>query len=339
LILSRTPLARLLRRWMPVVFWGLLCLYAFWPWLHGPAPSHRTIVFYGYSTLGEVMTQSIFPAFQKEWGNATGERVEFASSFSGSGTATNQLIMGVPAQIALLSLEPDAQRLAEKGVISSGSWRNLPYGGVLNRTSFIILVRQGNPKNIHDFSDLARPGIKVVHPDPLTSGAGIRRHPGQPGAGYDLLLGIWRNVVAQAHSARAARTQFENGFGDALITYEQEALWDLAHGTLRAEIIYPSSTIMSEQILVMIGRNIRHHDRELVSRFLRFLWSDRAQLLFVNAGFRSVDERLNSLNPLFRRDSDLFSVADLGGWTDAKSRIVNGIWKDKVLKELGPQQP
>jgi sulfate/thiosulfate transport system substrate-binding protein len=343
---NRRLLAARLQGWMPAVFWGLLFVYAIWPWLQGNGASSQTMVFYGFSTLGDAMTQSIFPRFQQQWRDQTGKRLEFAGSFSGSGTVTNQLIMGVPAQLALLSLEPDAKRLSEKGVIPAGSWNRLPNRGVLNRTPFIILVRHGNPKGIHDFADLARPNVKVVHPDPLTSGAanwailaeygaGMRHHPDQPDAGYNLLLGIWRNVVAQAHSARAARAQFENGFGDALITYEQEALWDRAQGKLKGELIYPSSTILSEHILVEIGRNVDSEDRLLVSSFVNFLWSSDAQRLFVACGFRSVDESLNSANSNFGKMADPFLVDALGGWDKAKIEIIDGLWKGRVLKQLG----
>ena len=110
MILKGRLLARRLQNWMPAVLGGLLCMYAIWPWMQWKRPSHRTIVFYGFSTLGEVLTQSIFPDFQQDLEERTGERVEFASSFSGSGTISSQLIMGVPAHVALLSLELDAQR-------------------------------------------------------------------------------------------------------------------------------------------------------------------------------------------------------------------------------------
>ena len=133
-------------------------------------------------------------------------------------------------------------------------------------------------------------------------GAGARQKPDRPELGYQLLLGIWRNVVAQAASARAARTQFENGFGDALITYEQEVLWDRAHGRLKGEIVYPRSTILSEHTLVEIERNIDPGERELIHAFVAFLWSEPAQRIFVENGFRSVDERLNTREPAFGAD-------------------------------------
>jgi sulfate/thiosulfate-binding protein len=324
-----------------------LFLYAAWPWLpfsrkHPP----RTIVVYGFSILGETLTNDIFPAFQKSWLEATGETVELVSSFAGSGTITNQILMGVPADIAIVALEPDAERLARGGATSPGSWRGLPRDGILNRTPFVIFVRPGNPKAIHDFSDLAKPGVRVIHPDPLTSGganwailaeygAGLRAPGGSPETAERLLLGLWRNVVAQASSARAARTQFDSGFGDALITYEQEALWDRSRGTLKAEIVYPASTIESEHVVVVIQRHPSPNRAPLIAAFTRFLWSETAQRIFVHDGFRSVEERLNLENPSFGTIRDAFRVEALGGWSRARGDVIEGIWKNRVLKEVG----
>ncbi|MGQ0550121.1 MAG: substrate-binding domain-containing protein, partial [Armatimonadota bacterium] len=275
-----------------------------------------------------------------------GERVEFISSFASSGTITNQLIMGVPAQVGILSLELDALRLVDKRVLSGPTWRTLPHKGILNRTPFIIMVRPGNPRQIRDFETLAAtPGVGVVHPDPLTSGgaqwallaeygAALRRTKDREAA-YAQLLGIWRNVVAQASSARATRTQFENGFGDALITYEQEAVRDRARGRLKADVVYPKSTILSEHTVVVIEKNIGEKERELVRSFVDFLWSEAAQRIFVEYGFRSVNDRLNVHNRGFGIIADPFTVGDLGGWPRAKSDIIEAIWKRRVLQEVG----
>ncbi len=325
---------------------GSVFLYGAWPWLPfvrgRPA---RTLVFYGFSILAEVMDEGVVPAFQARWEQETGEQVEFVTSFSGSGTITNQMILGVPAEIGLLSLELDAIRLEEAGVVTAPTWRDLPYEGVVNRTPFIILVRPGNPLGIHDFSDLARPGIGVVHPDPLTSGGAqwailaeygsALRATGDEEFAYEQLLGIWRNVVAQAASARAARTQFESGFGDALITYEQEVLTDLASGHLRAEIVYPRSTILSEHTLVVLERNIAPEEQDLVNAFVDFLWTEPAQRIFVEYGFRSVLPELDELNPSLASIEDPFTVADLGGWALARQQIIDDVWKARVLPEVG----
>jgi sulfate/thiosulfate transport system substrate-binding protein len=322
-----------------------LSLYILWPWLPGVnASRQRTIILYGFSILGEVMNEGVFPAFAAEWEAQTGEKVTLISAFASSGTVTNQMIMGVPAEVAILSLELDALRLVNNGILAGPTWRELPHAGVVNRTPFIIVVRPDNPKQITDFADLARPGVGVVHPDPLTSGGAqwallaeygsVLQQGGTPTAAHEQLLGIWRNVTAQAGSARAARTQFETGFGDALITYEQEVVYDQARGRLAAAAVYPNSTILSEHTVVVLDRNITPEQRELVDAFVAFLWSEPAQRIFVAYGFRSVDESLNN-NPHFGRIEHPFTVADLGGWPEARRVIIDAAWKEKVLPALG----
>jgi sulfate/thiosulfate transport system substrate-binding protein len=349
--MTRDPelLAGRLQGALAVIGGAALLLYTLWPWLPqaGRGARPRTVVFYGFSILGEAMNGAVLPEFARRWQARTGEHVEFITSFAGSGTITNQLTLGVPAQVALLSLELDAERLAKAGVIAPGSWRRLPHGGVVNRTPFVLVVRKGNPRGIHDFADLARPGVKVVHPDPLTSGganwailaeygSAARRSPGREReAGTAALLGVWRHVAAQAASARAARTQFENGFGDVLVTYEQDVIGDAAKGTLPGEIVYPPSTVLSEHTLVVVDKNIAPSERPLIDALVAFLWSEPAQALFVQRGFRSVDERLSSANPHFGTIRDPFLVQDFGGWNRVKKEIVDGIWKDRVMKEVG----
>jgi sulfate/thiosulfate-binding protein len=332
--------SRFLSRAVVLLIVGALVFYAVEPWLPWNARARpRTLVVYGFSILGDVMNSGIFPAFKKEWQARTGEEIEFIASFAGSGTITNQIVLGVPAQVGILSTELDAQRLVDAHVLASAAWRNLPHHGTVNVTPFVILTRRGNPKQIHDFADLTRPGIGVVHADPRTSGGamwgilaeyGSAKQLGQSDADAEKqLAGIWKNVVAQASSARGARTQFENGFGDALVTYEQEALYDLAHHQFNAELIYPRSTIESEHTVVVIDRNISPDERALVNAFVAFLWSAPAQKIFVQYGFRSVDDAING--NAFAPIEKPFHVADLGGWAAAKQKIVDAIWREKII--------
>lgn len=332
---------------MTCVVLGLI-VWVVWPWL----PSQRndrpqTIILYGFGILENVITKNIFPAFQKKWLSETGQQVELVSSFAGSGTVTNQLIMGVPAELAILSTELDAQRLKKAGVVRAETWKKLPHMGVINRTPFVIVVRPGNPKNIHDYSDLARPGIRIVHPDPLTSGAAnwsivaeygaAARRPGAgPEAGKAMLLGIWRNVTVQASSAVAAKTQFDQGFGDALVTYEQDVLPRRSNGPPKYEIVYPQSTILSEHTLVAVDSHISKEKKKLIGALIDFVWSEEGQRIFVESGFRSVEDGLNALNPNFRQIRDPFYINDFGGWQRAKRHIIDDLWKNGVLKELKP---
>src|SRR6266851_2682513 len=127
------------------------------------------ITLYGFSIMKESLEKAIYPAFAAKVKREHGLDVRFTSSFAGSETVTNQIIAGVKAQIAILSIERDAQRLKDHGDVKS-DWRALPQKGIVNKTPFVILVRKGNPKGIHDFPDLAKPGIRLIHPDPISSG-------------------------------------------------------------------------------------------------------------------------------------------------------------------------
>jgi sulfate transport system substrate-binding protein len=187
----------------------------------------------------EPLEKDIFPAFKAKWKQEHGQDVNFVSSFAGSETVTNQILQGAPADVAILSIERDAERLAQ-GKATTTDWHNSPNRGVVNKTPFIILVRKGNPKGIHDFPDLAKPDIKVIHPDPVSSGGAqwsilaiygselkkseVETGKQDPARALQTLQAIWKNVISTPGSAREARTQFETGYGDALITYELEGL-------------------------------------------------------------------------------------------------------------------
>ena len=118
-----------------------------------------TITLYGFSIMKEVMDKEIFPAFKAKWKREHGEDLEFFSSFAGSEAVVNQILYGAPADVALLSIDRDAQRLFD-GKATTTDWRTYPNKGIVNKTPFVILVRKGNPKGIQDFPDLAKPGVR-----------------------------------------------------------------------------------------------------------------------------------------------------------------------------------
>ena len=116
------------------------------------------ITLYGFSIMKEPLEKAIYPAFADKAKREHNVDIHFTSSFAGSETVTNQILQGVKAQVAILSIERDADRLKQAGFVTS-DWHLLPQQGIVNKTRFVILVRKGNPKGIHDFSDLAKPGI------------------------------------------------------------------------------------------------------------------------------------------------------------------------------------
>src|SRR6266481_9135668 len=291
------------------------------------------ITLYGFSIMKESLEKAICPAFIAKAKREHGVDVRFTSSFAGSETVTNQILQGVKAQIAILSIERDAQRLKDKGFVTS-DWHTLPQKGIVNKTPFVILVRKGNPKGIHDFSDLAKPGIRLIHPDPISSGGAqwsilamygselvkSQKQTGDPDRARALqtLQAIWRNVISTPASAREARTQFELGNGDALVTYELDGLlMKLGNAKPDAEIVIPEATILSEHPAVVVDRNVPASDRPVIDAFMQYLWSDEAQRAFVKFHFRSAtSDALNQENKELATIEYPFSINDplLGGW-------------------------
>jgi len=307
----------------------------------------RTITVYGFSIMKEALEKEIYPAFAAKWKKEHGEDVKFVSSFAGSETVTNQILQGAPADLAILSIERDVERLAQGGAVKP-EWKSAPNKGIVNKTPFIILVRKGNPKNIQDFPDLAREGVQIIHPDPVSSGGaqwsilsiyGSELKKSELAGGKDeakalqTLQAIWKNVKATPDSARAARTAFETGYGDALITYELEGLL-IKQANAPFDIVVPKATIFSEHPAVVIDRNVDSTKRPLVQAFLDYLWSDEAQKSFVKYHFRSItNESFNTENKEFANIEMPFTVEYFGGWTRAYPEIIEGVFRDKVQKK------
>ena len=307
------------------------------------------ITVYGFSILKESLEKSVYPGFAAKWKSEHGVDVKFTSSFAGSETITNQILQGVAADIAILSIERDATRLKEKGFVTS-DWRTLPNKGILNKTPFVILVRQGNPKGILDFPDLAKPGVRLIHPDPVSSGGAqwsvlamygselvkSEKESGEPDKARALqtLRGIWRNVISTPGSAREARTQFETGFGDALVTYELEGLLMKETGKTPLEVVIPKATIFSEHPAVVVDRNVTAAKRPVVDAFMQYLWSEEAQRAFVKYYYRSgIDPKLNEDNKQLAKIEMEFTIDYFGGWDRAYPEIIEAIFRDQVQRK------
>ncbi len=303
------------------------------------------ITLYGFSIMKESMEKAIYPGFAAKWKQEHGQEVRFTSSFAGSETVTNQILQGVSADVAILSIDRDAQRLKNKGFVTT-DWHTQPYKGIVNRTPFVILVKEGNPKGIHDFADLAKAGVKLIHPDPVNSGGAqwsilaiygselvkSEKQSGEPDKARALqtLQAIWKNVISTPGSAREARTQFETGFGDALITYELEGLL-MKEGGKHVQIVVPQATIFSEHPAVVIDRNVTAAKRPVVDAFMQYLLSDEAQQAFVRFHFYSVtNEAFNQQNKKFGHIEMPFRIEYFGGWDKAYPEIIEQVFKNQV---------
>lgn len=328
-------------------FFFLLLILAVSSCLPKPATESGgvNITFYGFSVMKEPLEKAVFPAFSEKWKREHGQEVRFTSSFAGSETITNQILQGVRAEAAIFSIDRDPQRLKEKGFVTT-DWHAGPHKGIVNKTPFIIIVRKGNPKGIHDFSDLGRPGMRLIHPDPVSSGGAqwsilaiygselmkSEKDSGErdPVRALQTLQAIWKNVISTPGSAREARTTFELGNGDALVTYELEGLL-MKQANAPIEVVVPRSTIFSEHPAVVIDRNVSAEKRPLIDAFLNYLWSDEAQQAFVKYHFYSItNDAFNQANKEFGHIEMPFTVDYFGGWEKAYPDVIEKIFRDQV---------
>jgi len=309
-----------------------------------------TITLYGFSIMKESLETAIFPGFTHRWKQQHGQEVRFQSSFAGSETVTNQILRGAPADIAILSIERDADRLKKDGFVTS-DWHSYPGKGIVNKTPFVIIVRKGNPKGIRDFPDLAGGGVKLIHPDPISSGGAqwsilaiygseLKKSQAETGdpepdtvRALRTLKAIWKNVISTPGSAREARTTFELGNGDALITYELEALL-MKEANAPIDVVIPKATIFSEHPAVVIDKNVTGAKRQVVDAFMQYLWSDEAQGAFVKFHFyATTNDALNQASAQFGHIEMPFTIDDLGGWNRAYPEIIERVFRDQVQRK------
>ncbi len=293
----------------------------------------------------DATTKEIIPAFKKYYREKFGRDVDVSASFAGSGTLKNQILGGAPVQVAILSSELYLEQLREKGLIAS-DWRENPNAGSVIKSVIVFVTRRGNPKQLRTFQDLAKPGTRVLHSNPDTSGgaqwaifaiygAGANlkmRTFGPEDPGTQLLTAVGKNVVAQPESARQTFVQFDAGFGDAIVTYENEALLEKAKGRDYA-VSVPRKTIETEWKVARIDRNIRPEQAHAAAEFIKFLYAPEAQRAYARYGFRPVDAKVGrEFQAKYAKVAEPFTVDDLGGWKDARKNIIEGAWKKTQAK-------
>ena len=293
----------------------------------------------------DATTKEILPAFRKYYKEKFGKDVDVSASFAGSGTLKNQILGGSPVQVAVLSSELYLDQLKEKGLISS-DWKKNPNKGSVIKSVIVFVTRKDNPKGLRTFQDLAKPGVKVLHANPDTSGgaqwsifaiygagANLSKLTFTPeDDGVKLLSAVEKNVIAQPESARQTFVQFDAGFGDAIVTYENEALLEKMKGRDYG-ISVPKKTIETEWKVARIDRNIRPEQEHAVGELIKFLYTSEAQRAYAKYGFRPVDANVEKeFHEKYAKVAEPFTVDDLGGWKNARKNIIENAWKKTQRK-------
>jgi sulfate transport system substrate-binding protein len=262
-------------------------------------------------------------------------------------------VEGFEADITALSLEADVTRIEEAGLITH-DWRSGPYKGMVSTSIVVFAVRPGNPKGIHDWADLGKPGVNMLTPNPKTSGGAMwnvlalygaaRRGfiEGVPkdddAAAQAFLLSVLKNVSVMDKGARESITNFEKGVGDVAITYENEVLVGQQSGQ-DYEMVLPRSTIRIENPIAVVDTYVdKHGTRDAAEAFVDFLLTRQAQEIFAKHGLRSVDPQVaEDTAEAYPAVEDLFDITYFGGWKEATPKFFgdDGIFTRTVAQVQG----
>ena len=292
--------------------------------------------------------QEINAAFAKAWRARTGQPVVINQSHGGSGKQARSVIDGLEADVVTLALAYDIDAIQQHGGAVSPGWqRRLPWNSTPYTSVIVFLVRKGNPKNIRDWDDLAKPGTVVITPNPKTSGGArwnylaawgyaLRRPGGDDRQAATFVSRLFANVPVLDSGARGATTTFaQRGIGDVLVTWENEALLALEKmGNGSFSIVVPPLSILAEPPVAIVDRIVdRHGTRQAAQAYLEFLYTPDAQEIAARHHFRPRSpEVLARYRAKFPEVRTLLTIdGDFGGWGQAqKTHFDDGGTFDRI---------
>jgi sulfate/thiosulfate transport system substrate-binding protein len=287
-----------------------------------------------YSTPQVVYDEAI-PAFQK---TAAGQGVGFSESFGPSGDQSRAVEAGQAADVVSFSLAPDLERLVKDGLVAP-DWSANASNGFVTDSVVVLVVRKGNPKHIRTWQDLLRPGVKVLTPNPFSSGSakwnlmaayGAQIKQGRtPAQALGFLTDlITKHVTVQDKSGRDALSDFTSGNGDVLLSYENEAITAQQKGQ-SVDYVIPDDTILIQNPLAVV-KTSKHLAQ--AQAFARYLLSPAGQRIFAKHGYRPVDKAVFAqYASRFPTPKGLFTIDDLGGWSKVNAAFFDPV-KGSVAK-------
>jgi sulfate transport system substrate-binding protein len=319
-------------------------------WLSGSARADTTILNVSYDPTREFYAD-VNKVFAAQWLKDNGETVSIRTSHGGSGAQARAVIDGLEADVVTLALAGDIDKIAKKTGLIADDWQSrLPFNSTPYTSTVVFLVRAGNPKSIHDWADLVKPGVQVVTPNPKTSGGArwnflaawayaLKQNKNEETAAKDFITRLYANVPVLDTGSRGSTITFvERHQGDVLIGGENEAL--LAQQEAKAEgfqIVVPSTSILIEPSVSLVDGNVdKHGTRKVAEAYLNFLYTPQGQELAAKHFFRPRNAVvLGEYLHQFPSVDTSTSIADFGGWGVAQQKFFSdgGIF-DQIYKPV-----
>ena len=285
-------------------------------------------------------------AFAKHWQGKTGQAIKFRQSHGGSGKQAMSVRDGLEADVVTLALAYDIDALVERKLIPADWQTRFPHNSSPFTSTVVFLVRKGNPKNIKDWGDLARPGVGVITPNPKTSGGArwnylaawawaLKQPGGNEQKAKELVTGIFKNVPVLDSGARGATTTFvERGLGDVLIAWENEAQLAVNEiGRDKFEIIAPSLSILAEPPVAVVDKVVEKRGTRLTAQaYLDYLYSEEGQSIAAKHYYRPRDAKVAAKYAGQFPKIKLVTIDDtFGGWQKAqKTHFADGGTFDQI---------
>lgn len=286
--------------------------------------------------------------FAEHWKEQTGQDVEVTQSHGGSGKQALEVANGLEADVVTLALEGDVDAVQDAGLIEDGWVDEFDKDSAPYTSTIVFLVRKGNPKNITDWGDLVNDGVGIITPNPKTSGGARwnylaawayadQLYNGDDAKVQEFIKKLYQNVLVLDSGARGATTTFvENGQGDVLIAWENEAFLSIQDYPDDYEIITPSISILAQPSVAIVDEVVdKRGTREVATEYLNYLYSDEAQRIAGDNYYRpSNTEILNEYADVFNLDINLVTIDDFGGWDEAQAKhFADGGIFDQLYEE------
>jgi sulfate transport system substrate-binding protein len=274
-------------------------------------------------------------AFAKHWQAKSGQEVTIRQSHGGSGKQARTVIDGLAADVVTLALAGDIDALATQGKLLPANWQGrLPHNSAPYTSTIVFVVRKGNPKGIKDWGDLVKPGVKVITPNPKTSGGArwnylagwawaLKQPGGSEATATEYVRKLFQNVPVLDTGARGSLTTFaQRGIGDVFVSWENEAFLAVKEiGKDKFEIVVPSISILAEPPVAVVDKvALRRGTADVARAYLEYLYTKEGQEIVARHYYRPRDPEVAARYANVFPKVKLVTIADFGGWAAAQKK-------------------